>query len=69
MDARTRITRNVRASLTGTTITAAAQAADLDPQTLTNRLHGSDELTVTDLILVGGFSRTHPNTYLEGIRQ
>ncbi len=60
------VAENVRTAAAGIPIDTLASAADTDPETLTARLEGRDELTVADLIGVGGFLRTHPATFLEG---
>lgn len=63
------IADNMRNATAGTPINILATAADTDPETLTARLEGRDEITVADLIGVGGFLRTHPATFLEGATQ
>lgn len=59
-------TRMLRAVSLGTPTATLAQAADTDVDTLTARLEGRDELTVADLIGVGGFFRIHPSEFLNG---
>lgn len=60
------LTSNLRTAVAGEPIEALAAAADTNPETLTARLEGRDELTVADLIGVGGYLRSHPATFLEG---
>jgi hypothetical protein len=64
-----RVARNVRTAVNGTPISVLASAADIDPDTLVARLNGHDELTVADLVTVGGFLHVHPNVFLRGAAQ
>lgn len=43
-----------------------AQAADIPGDVLEARLCGRDELTIADLVNVGGFLRLKPTSFMEG---
>jgi hypothetical protein len=66
---RTQIADNMRNAVAGIPIDTLAKAADTDPRTLTARLEGRDELTVADLIAVGGFLHVNPAVFLEGANE
>ncbi|MFF1540445.1 hypothetical protein ACFVWL_10215 [Microbacterium sp. NPDC058269] len=50
----------------GVPIPKLAQAADIPSDVLDARLSGRDELTIADLVNVGGFLRLQPNSFLKG---
>lgn len=71
MDAKRRaaqVVANVRDAVnaSGVPIPKLAQAADIPSDVLDARLGGRDELTISDLVNVGGFLRVKPTSFLEG---
>lgn len=71
MDAKRRaasVTASVRAAVnaSGVSTSTLAQAADVPSDVLEARLDGRDELTIADLVNVGGFLRMQPTRFLKG---
>lgn len=62
------IAENVRdaANASAVSIPTLAQAADIPSDVLEARLDGRDELTIADLVSVGGFLRLQPTLFLKG---
>lgn len=62
------VTAHVRDAVyaSGVSTSTLAQAADVPSDVLEARLDGRDELTIADLVNVGGFLRLQPTSFLKG---
>lgn len=62
------VTANVRGAVNaaGVSTSTLAQAADVPSDVLDARMAGLEELTIADLVNVGGFLRSQPTSFLKG---
>lgn len=62
------VTATVREAViaSGVPTNTLALAADIPSDVLTARLAGREELTISDLVSVGGFLRLQPTSFLKG---